>query len=418
MPGPVKRPRLAHVVLVGLLARVPPLYGSAGSDLPQFLAFAESMGLPCVYSSGHPAGMDWPYPWPYPYGPLFLLLLKAIHRLVCPCLLWYGQGSSGYTVVVDPAWAAAVKAVYSAFDLAIVVLLYRIRWWAGLVYAVHPIALYVSAVYGMLDPIPVALLLAGLLALEAGREGLGGSLAGLAVAFKGTVLPGALAGLVARPRALPWALTVAGLGYGLSFIACPGDTGFFHAIAAMIGSPGLPRPLVYSFNGFSSLAIYLADRGVGWAEAIPRLWPLPALVLYAAALAVALKRRSPLLAGYLGMAAFLAAYWRVNPQYTVAAVALGLASLHLQCRLQRLGTLLAVASTGAWGIAYPLGFWARVHMPREYPVAALLDAVSLGIVSDEFYLAVSLVFTLGLYLAVLGGLACLRPTSWSGASAS
>lgn len=411
MPGPVKRHPLALVLLLAIILRAVPLYGSSGSDLPQFLAFAESMGFPCVYSSGHPWGMDWPYPWPYPYGPLFLLLLKAVYRLVCPCLLEYGERPWGYTVIVDPLWAAAVKAIYAAFDLLIVVLLYRIRWWAGLVYAVHPMALYVSSIYGMLDPIPVALLLAGLLYLEKGREILGGALLGLAVAFKATVVPGSLAALSAMPGGFPWALTTAGASYGVSFLACPGDTGFFHAVSSLIGTPGLPRPIVYSFNGVSSLAIYLADHGYEWAEEIPRLWPLAAAPLYIAALIQSYRLRSPLLAGYLGSAAFMAAYWRVNPQYTVGVVALGLASLELQCRLQRLGTLLAVLATGAWGVSYPLDFWAHVHMPREYWTAKLLDAVSIGVVSPGFYLAVSLVFTLGLYLVVLGGLACPRHTS-------
>lgn len=411
VPGPVKRHRLAPILLLAILLRAAPLYGSSGSDLPQFLAFAETMVFPCVYASGYPSGMDWPYPWPYPYGPLFLLLLKVVHGLVCPCLLQYGQGPGGYTVIVDPLWAAAVKAVYAAFDVWIVVLLYRLRWWAGLAYAVHPMALYVSSIYGMLDPIPVALLLAGLIALEEGRSIAGGVLAGLSIAFKATVVPGGLAALLALPGGLPWALGVAGAGYGVSFLACPGDTGFFHAIAGLIGTPGLPRPMVYSFNGLSSLAIYLVDRGHAWAEGIPRLWPLAAAPLYLAALLQARWTRRPLLAGYLGMAAFIAAYWRVNPQYTIGVVALGLASLGLQCRVQRLGTLLAVLAAGAWAIAYPLDFWARVHMPREYPTARLLDAISLGVGSAEFYLAISLVFTLGLYLVVLGGLACRRRTS-------
>jgi len=380
---------------------------TAGSDVPQFLAFAESLGFPCLYSSGDPRGQDWPYPWPYPYGPLFALILKAVHAVTCPCWLEAGWDGSTYRVIVDPSWAAALKAVYLAADAAAAALVYDLAGrgrrgvLAALAYYANPINVYVTAVYGMLDPIPIALLLASIAAVTRGRTSLGGVLAGAALAVKQTVLPALAVLAVAAPPlyTLYWASTAA-WAYAPTLLCCPGDTGFLKAVLSSLSEPRPPEPLVYSMNGLASIAVLLHRRGAEWALTLLEAWPLAYAALSAAALYAAYRRRSVLAAALLGYAAFTASYWRVNPQYTLGIAALAPAAWATLSKPGKAAAAAASAALAAWGLLYPMGFWARAHMPGESAAAALLDAVTFGPVGDEAYAAVQAVFTLSLYALI------------------
>ncbi len=411
----------ALLAVAALAARVIVAYGTAGSDLPQFLAFVESMSLQCPYSTGHPDGMDWPYGWPYPYSILLLVLLRAIHAIACPCLLEYGWEGGVYRVVVDPAWAGSVKLSFIAGDAAASYAIYllagrgRLGAALALAYLTSPMAFYVSSVYGMFDPIPAALLLLSLYLLARGMPGRAGLVAGAAAGFKQTAIPGVLGAATAAPAVFGVAAaSVAAAAYGAPILACPGDTGFFHWIREAVSKPGLPEPLVYSLNGVSSLAVYLYHRGVEWAPVLTRLWPAAFILLSLASLAAAWRRRDPVVAALLFQASFTATYWRVNPQYTVIVLGLALAAWPRLGRRARAAAAAAYTSLAAWGVLYPQGFWARVHMPRETWAARILDALTIG-GGEAHFLVVSLAFTLSLYALVLVSLVETGPRAGRGA---
>jgi len=396
----------AALLVSAFLFRTMLACGTSGSDVPQFLAFAETMDL-CVYSSGHPAGQVWPYPWPYPYGPLLLPLLKLAYEIACPCTLEFYQEIGGpYRVVVDPRWACTLKVMYTIADLAVAAALYyALKGRRGLVaagvYLYSPITVYVASVYGMFDPIPVALLVWGLILYDRGRRAAGGVLSGIAVGFKQTVVPPLLvASAAASPVFLLAWVSTAALPYAVVLTACPGDTGFLRDTLAVLGSPSFPRPVVYSMNGLMSAATILYDRGFEWAAAIPRMWPVLFAALLAPSLYASVRSRDPLLAAALGSAAFTASYWRVNPQYVVVPIALLLLAWPRLARWSRPAAAMAVAAASAWGLLYPQGFWGRVHMPLETWQARLLDRITFGPVSDTGYAIVELAFTLSLWALV------------------
>jgi len=419
--------RLLAVLAVGAAIRLLLAPGSAGSDIPQFLGFARSISpSPCMYQHAIPLGEEWPYPWPYPYGPVLAFILWIVHSLVCPCTLDYGYEGGSYIVVVDPAWALSLKLVYTFFDLAIAAGLYAI--WsrrdrrAGLLaaaaYSLSPMAIYITAIYGMFDAIPTAVFTAGLALAVRGRRIAAGALMGLAAATKHTLMLPALASTIAM-GAGPLMAALMALGAASSlFILCPTTTAFY-ALAARVAIPGPTEPIVYSFNGLSSLATYLYRQGWEDALILVKLWVVPFTVLVLAALYRAARRRDPVDAALMAYAAFIAAYWRVNPQYMLTLVALGLAALPGLIRRLRAPLLAALALANAWPILYPSEFWYYVHVPEPGPAQDLVARATLDVLDPLAYVVLSLTITASLYILVIAGaLECRSPTCWSEESGS
>jgi len=408
------------VALLGAAVRLALAPGSAGSDIPQFLAFAESMGPgPCMYQSAVPQGEDWPYPWPYPYGPVLAVILALAYRLVCPCRLDAYYDGGHYVVIVDPVWALALKTIFILFDIIIILFIYslwavdkpRVALATALAYALSPMALYTTAVYGMFDAIPTALFLAGLYAAQRGRKKiLGGALMGLAAATKHTlILPTLAATIALGPATLMAGLAVVGAASSV-FLLCPTTTAFY-MLAARVATPGPTEPVVYSFNGISSLATLLYREG--WEEALilVEAWPVPFLLLSGAVLYRVARRRDPLEAAFLAYAAFTATYWRVNPQYMLTLTALGLAALPgLDPRL-RAPAALSLVLVNLWPLLYPTEFWYYVHVEEPGPAARVVDLLTLDVLDPRVYVVLSLMITASLYILVVwGAMACRRGT--------
>lgn len=395
---------LAVAVAVGAYIRAFFIPHTAGSDVVQFAAFADSAyrhGL-CFYkyAGGDP---DWPYNWPFPYGPLVLLLLALVRA--------HARGAveavdGNYYAPMD--WAAALKTVYAALDVVNAALLYRLagRSWRGaaaaLFYYLSPAVVYTTSIYGMLDPLPLALLLA---ALGVRRDFPRGFLLGLAAATKANAAPAAVVALLASPSR--WALVGFAAGALLLFVpfeaACPGSLAAFAGVLAYLSAPGYNPPVVYSFNGLTTLATYLHEEGGGDYLWLVRSWWLPAVVVYALIL---IKRAAPAEAAYLSYLAYVTTYWRVNYQYFLPLV--GLAALYASSNAVRLSKALALTHTSAvsaWVFMYPTSWWARVHVknPSE-EVAQALDAVSLKILDPVAYVYYSLFLTALGYAALAASL--------------
>jgi len=405
-------PRLlppAAVLAAGLLIRAYFAPFTAGSDVVQFAGFADSVhrhGL-CFYkyAGGENAEAEgWAYPWPFPYGPLAVALL-AVARLLAPG----GVEKVGEWVYAPPDWIAASKALFIAFDTAVAVLMYAsgAEWpiWrrtaAMVLYYLNPAVIYTSAIYGMLDPVPAALLVAAL-RLRGGFWA--GVLLGLAAATKPNAAPAALFAAFA----LPSLRLAAGFAAGalvpvMPFeAACPGSLSAWVHAALSVALPGYNPPVVYSFNGVTTLATYLHEKTGGdylWAI---RAWWIAAAAAYAPLLLVA-RRAGPLVSAYLAYLAYTATYWRVNYQYLLPLA--GLAALHVAApgvgRAEKAASLAHLAAVALWPFLYPVSWWARVHVkePNE-AVAAALDAVSLKLLDPEVYVAYSLALTALAYVAL------------------
>jgi len=110
----------------------------------------------------------------------------------------------GEWVYAPPDWIVASKALFTAFDTAAAVLIYfnGAGWptWrrtaAMALYYLNPAVIYTSVIYGMLDPLPAAFLIAAL-RLRGGFWA--GALLGLAAATKLNAAPAAFFAALASP---------------------------------------------------------------------------------------------------------------------------------------------------------------------------------------------------------------------------
>ena len=399
--------RIVLALVPGLAVRLALAPYTSGSDIPQFAAFADTFlrhGFHFLeYSDASKAGLEgWPYPWPYVYGPLTIILLGLV-RLAAHGRVLSWSDSQGYHVIAPVDWVVALKLVYIGFDTAAAVLVYmvarrrspRYALPALILYYYNPMTVYISSIYGMLDMIPLALLLAGVYYWEArGSPNASGLLWGLGAAVKPTILLAALPYSLGEARRhgskalvpLAWSIIVPLLLLAPFAISSPGGIPvYLHAIR-MVGTPNYPSPIVYSFNGFSSIVYYAWEHGGANIYSYLHYWPIPFLLLYALALATSL--RDPLLAGALGYTAFTASYWRVNHQYlvpTVAFLVLALPLLRDYCH--RLLAFTAWLLVGLWPLMYPVSWWAKVHMAHpNLLVIHVLDSFNMMVFDEVYYI--------------------------------
>ena len=402
------------VILLAILLRLPLAPYSAGSDVPQFAGFADTLkasGL-CFYVQAMlPRGEPWPYPWLFPYGPPLLLLLGLL-RVLAPSPVTYGWVDGTYLVLVPADWRIAYKVTVALLDVLVVLLIYecvvratgsrRKALGAAGIYAVSPMALYNSAIYGMFDHIALALLLTSMLLWD--RSIYSGLLAGFAVMVKPTLLFPVLGlGLYRlsngkRGDAVKW---VVGALAALTLILAPFTITCPQSIPALIntflwrGSPHYTLPLVYSLNGPASLATYyhlITGADTLW---ILRLWPLyTALVIVPLSLATP-KLGSPYLVASAWYSVFMAFFWGVNPQFLVPLMGLYLVSLMEYNPRSPLGIvlILGVAWIQVWALSYPLSFWFTVHIstPNETLIELLNLLTPVIGVGDRGYTVYSMI---------------------------
>ncbi len=421
----LQRAVLAAIVVLGLALRVAAAPYSTGSDIPQFAGFADTFlrHKACFYSFAdleHSEEEGWPYNWPYLYGPIWIYVLAAL-RLAAPGQVEYYWRGSNYYVYVERSWIVAVKSVLIAADTAVALLIYKLasrrNRRLGLVlaaaYYLNPMTIYISAIYGMFDQLALLPLLASLLYIDE-RPRLAGGLAGVSFMIKQTmgfpILALAMYAWRRRMfRVFAASLVAAAMATTVPLIVlCPASAPKIAELMTEAPKPDYTRPLVYSFNGVSSLATYLRDRcGCGESQGLDTLWMIkywwiPLLVLASLLVPRLYREEDAAVAAALMYTVFTATYWRVNHQYLVPLVALLLlAAPRLGKRLVPVAAAI-VAWVGFWPIAFPTSWWFHVHIKNPNLEAwRLVDRVTLMIFDEAFYVEYSLVLTALQYLLVL-----------------
>lgn len=421
------------IVALGLWVRIWIAPYTTGSDIPQFAGFADTFlrrGL-CfyMYSDGRDhIAEGWPYPWPYPYGPLPILLL-AIARLFAGTKVKFFWVGDVYYVYTPIEWIEASKLIFRVFDtfsaLLIFVILSKVSMRRALAatafYYLNPVTIYVSSIYGMIDPIALALyLLALALPVIRPAERLGLALMcfllGLAVTTKTLMLfPVVLTVLyillVYRDRkslAVAMLSFIAGsLVLYIPFeIACPGSLAKHINVLRDVSRPGYTEPIVYSFNGFSSLATYLHSKSGNDFLWVVEYWWIPAtvcLAILAYVVARCRDRLSIIAIAYLAYLVYVTVYWRVNYQYFTPLI--GLASLYIfypsKARVGRLLALLHALLVALWLYMFPISWWAHVHIENpSREIINLLDSLSLMVFAEEIYVLYSVMLTVFGYITL------------------
>ncbi|NPA48301.1 MAG: DUF2029 domain-containing protein [Thermococci archaeon] len=409
---------LIFLLVVALIVRAYLIPRSAGDDIAQFYGFGNTMLHHGAYfydhaSAAHWNQEGWPYPWPYDYGPVMayaLGLLRALHVGSLKCF-WDG---AEYYVYISTSWITAVKAMFAAADLGIALLIYRMasRKTTGLLavafYLFNPMVLYVSSIYGMFDGLAALAFISGLYALENGRRNLGYGLIGFSLAVKQTMLfPAAVVvwdSLLRRDRRAV-GCTVA--GFLIPFLPLlPSVVHVGNMIDLMSGiEPGYTVPITYNLNGIVALLTYVHQKAGIETLFYMRYWWVFGLISLAAVLFVHYRLRNLPLSVTLAYAAFLATYWRVNPQYLLPLIAF-VALLMVRSRSIQARTVAVITTVPAtlWPILFPTGFWFHVHIERpDWHAIHLVDKLTLKVFDVWPFVELSMILTFLLLTFLLWG---------------
>jgi len=410
------------ILIVGTALRLSVAPYSSGSDIPQFAGFAGTFlrhGL-CFYEYAGSSSFrteGWPYSWPYPYGPVWVVLTSILLLIVgdgnlVKCF-WRG---GTYYVYVSIKWVTAVKTVLIAADVVLAYLLYRYvrrkygRSWGTLsliLYYLNPMTIYVTSIYGMFDQLALLFLVAAMLSFLSGKYVKVGLLTSLALLTKQTLLAPAVA-LIActrgkRALTVLTALAASALALLPFLAACPHTVERIMSILLSTSRPGYTEPLVYSFNGFSSLATYLHSRqgmSLSW---VMSYWYLPFIALFLPLIYRAARSSLSVdSAVMLSYAVFVATYWRVNAQYMLPLVGLTALALPRASRVGRALLLLLNGMVALWPVSFPISWWFHVHI--EHPntmIWRVLDTFNLMIFDELYYVVYSLVLTVLLYVTAI-----------------
>ncbi|MGC9181973.1 hypothetical protein [Thermogladius sp.] len=415
------------MLVAGLMVRLVFVPYTSGSDIAQFASFSDTFlrhGLEFYkYADAKLyAEEGWPYNWPYVYGPQLVLLLAPLRALLRqPVLAYWNSGN--YYVYVPVEWVVACKSLFVAFDVVSGALIYLIlsRYSGGraalvgfALYYLNPAVIYTSSVYGMFDQIPLSLILASLYLYRSGRRLPSLALAGLAATFKPNVAPASLGVLVSslvedkclKSRLSGLAAFVLGaLSPFAPFAAYYSQTlsKAFEVLASL--KPGYTYPIVYSFNGLSSLATYMHQFSGGDYEWVVSYWWVFYLVLnvLVAIWLTSTRERDAGLLALLLYLAFTTSYWRVNYQYFVPGI--GLAALQVGgSRRRTVASIVYIAYIAFWVFMFPTSWWAHVHIKEpNMELWRVMDMFSLMVFDEGVYVVYSVLLTV-LSVAVITAL--------------
>lgn len=394
------------ILLVGLFVRLIIAPFSSGSDIVQFAGFAKTIqrhGF-CFYNYADAYIEEtWPYNWPYIYGPVLAYILGVLAHIVSPSYKAFWVNSY-HIVYVSEMWVLALKLVFIVFDVLVALLIYTItrRLLLVVFYYLNPAVIYTSSIYGMFDQIALTLLLAGLFSLERKRTLLAGILLAISLLTKQiTLFPIlGLAILLSRNRDL-FKNTLLGFLIGTLLVlspillTCPISLLKLKDTVYML-RPSYVEPLIYSFNGLSSLAtlihrVYNVDT-LWFIEN----WYVFTLILLPLLVSYTLRENDIYLNTLLYYLLFTATYWRVNYQYLTLLTGLLAVGVAREVRkpLIKIYILLALY-IGVWFFIFPVDWWFRAHIERpNNTIIETIRAISLNIYVNEYYVFYSLLLTL------------------------
>jgi hypothetical protein len=364
---------------------------SAGVDVPQFWAFAKVFHVYGIDFYRYADGTMDIFPtqgWGFVYPPIWLLIL-GLGLVAAPVNI-------ATETWAESSWRLAVKTPIIAADLAIGCLLY---WaipgpkWRKLLFAglwlLHPTAWYESGVFGQFDAIAAVFLLAAVILLEKGKDNWAFILAGLAVMTKQhTFIPIVMMiAVIARDknwrRLIKNCAILAAVVVILSipFLLTGNFFNYTKAIFAPGQWPGYQDPLIYAFNGFSSLLTHLhIVRGWDTEVYIKYMPVLMILMVIAAVLLVYFIKRSitPAQAALVGFLVFLSFMYRVNYQYLIIYIPLALLiASRTKYRSERIIAIIIAMLPAGWLWLMDVSFWFNYISPAFPWVNPMLERLGL-----------------------------------------
>lgn len=413
------------ILIIGLFLRIYIAPYSTGSDIPQFAGFADTFlrhGL-CFYKFSDGTqwiSEKWAYPWPYVYGPIWIFILSFIRIFAKSSIetMWYG---GNYYVYAPMDWIIGVKIVLILFDITSALLLYillrRIKsnTWAFIgftLYFINPMTIYISSIYGMFDQVALTFFLASLLFLRR-RQFISSSLLSISLLTKQTFFYPALILILHMLLQRHWRNFIkysTGLILPLIiflapfFIGCLGSFNVFIKAILSSSKPGYTYPIVYSFNGVSSLATYLYEKhGYEMLWAI-EYWYLPSIIFMSILVIKVVRRRlDPMVATAIAYIIYTATYWRINHQYLVPTIAMALIAVALtDSKIVKTIAVTIILMIALWPIVFPTSWWLHVHIKQpNQQLIELVDKLTLMIFDEEFYVIYSLILTIQQYLLII-----------------
>lgn len=397
---------------------------STGSDIPQFLSFANTMARHgfCfyMYATGEQwVEEQWSYPWPYVYSPFWVIVLYIL-KLIANGTMKISHTNSLHMVKVSTSWIIAVKSILIISDIIVALIIYKLSRKASYttLYYLNPVTIYNSSIYGMFDNIALMLLMSSLYCFRK-RKQLSMVFLGSAVALKQTIL------LASLPLLLKtWILTRRSKTnlakyvslFLLPFIVitgpfllfCPGSWASMVKCLTMPATIYYTEPICYSFNGVSSLATYIHK-----VYDVETIYVLKVLFIFFAVMSIVMLYRLIFLLKrnvetwvlcYCLYLIFPTFYWRVNYQYFVPVVGLGCLALgKVKAGILRTLILATIIYPSLWFFMFPITFWFYVHLfEPNIVIIRWLSGISLNIYCDHIlYIIYSLGLTVIYFLTLL-----------------
>lgn len=397
---------------------------STGSDIPQFLNFANTMAKHSfcfyMYATGEQwIKEQWSYPWPYVYSPFWATLLYVL-KLIADGVVKISYTNGIHVVKVSTSWIIAVKSVLIISDIIVALIIHKLfkKTTYTALYYLNPVTIYNSSIYGMFDNVALMLLLISLYYFRE-RKQLSIVFSGLAIALKQTIL------LASLPLLLKtWILTKGSkikltkyvslfllpliVTTGPFLLFCPESLTDMVKCLTMPATVYYTEPICYSFNGISSLVTYIHK-----AYGVETIYVLRILLMvFTVASIVILYRLNFLLKRnvevyvlcYCLYLIFPTFYWRVNYQYFVPVVGLGCLALgRVKVGILRIPILATIIYPSLWFFMFPITFWFYVHVfEPNIVLIRWLSKVSLNIHCDHIlYIIYSLGLTAIYFLTIL-----------------
>ena len=422
----LKKQHLAVIIVftIGTVIRLFFTPFSTGSDIPQFLNFANTMARHgfCfyMYATGEQwVEEQWSYPWPYVYSPFWVTLLYIL-KLIANGTVKISYTNSLHIVKVSTSWIIAVKSVLVISDVIVALIIYKLskRATYTALYYLNPVTIYNSSIYGMFDNVALMLLLISLCYFRK-RKQLSMVFSGLAVTLKQTIL------LASLPLLLKtWILTKGSKTKLIKYVSlfllpfvvitgpfllfCPESWTNIVKCLTMPATIYYTEPICYSFNGVSSLATYI-HKVFG----VETIYVLKILFMVFAVASIVMLHRSAFLLKrnvetwvlcYCLYLVFPTFYWRVNYQYFVPVVGLGcLALSKVKVGILRTLILVTIIYPSLWFFMFPVTFWFHAHMfEPNIILIRWLSIISLNIYCDHIlYIIYSLGLTAIYFLTLL-----------------
>jgi len=405
---------LAVLIFVGTVIRVLFTFNSSGPDILQFYAFARTFDEEkwCFYLYADVGKSYWPYNWEYCYPPLWLFYLFLIYKLsgVQNVVIKVGE-----MYKVDIFWVTLVKLPLLISDIIITLLIARyFKDNRGLVFAalwyLNPTVIYISSIFGMFDQVVTLFILLTGVFYEKKNIFMTGLCSAIAILLKQYALfPIAfliLHSIIWRrwKHALKLILvtTVILIIPFLPFIMlCGYSLESLHKIINLVlltrSSPYYPKPYCYNFNGITGLLTWIHENYNLETIIYFKFWFLIFIALLLPILYLLIKKKMDniWIIMFCVYSCFIISLWRINYQYLIPLIALGLFSFLTEKNMKiRIPVIISSLYPALWFFIFPVSFWFYFYISNpNLELISILNIFSLRIVVNEVYIVYSIVFT-------------------------